>query len=255
MRLIIIYLSLHESQRSRNLSILRSSRCYRFSIVFFSSDYVRQTIVTDDETKGMAFTGMLIGHSFVSGLHDHFTRGGRYPTVPADIPRRLTVKRWVDQFHLIGQRGSCVLPMHELPYNLTDIRPDFAIVDNGGNDLASTHSPLSVADAVITIAHNILNVHHARHVTVCSALYRTKNTGSYSVTDYNHRVGRFNNILRHFCDTEQDITYHTHRGFWQCPLHVWSHDGTHPNTAHGRKLYIKSLRRATHCSVKHVTRK
>ena len=193
--------------------------------------------------------------SFVSGLHDHFTRGGRYTTVPADIPRRLTVKRWVDQFHLIGQRGSCVLPMHELPYNLTDIRPDFAIVDNGGNDLASTHSPLSVADAVITIAHNILNVHHARHVTVCSALYRTKNTGSYSVTDYNHRVGRFNNILRHFCDTEQDITYHTHRGFWQCPLHVWSYDGTHPNTAHGRKLYIKSLRRATHYSVKHVTRK
>ena len=48
----------------------------------------------------------------------------------------------------IGQRGSSVLPMHELPYNLTDIRPDFAIVDNGGNDLASssTHSPLSVAD-------------------------------------------------------------------------------------------------------------
>ena len=56
----------------------------------------------------------------------------------------------MDQFHLIGQRGSCVLPTYELPRNLTDIFPDFAIFDNGGNDLATTHSPLSVADAVIT---------------------------------------------------------------------------------------------------------
>ena len=76
----------------------------------------------------MAITGVLIGHSFVSGPYDHLTRGGRYPTTPTDIPLRLTVKRWVDQFHLNGQRGSCVLPTYELPYNLTDIRPDFAIV-------------------------------------------------------------------------------------------------------------------------------
>ena len=202
----------------------------------------------------MALTGVLIGHSFVSGLQDHFTRGGRYPTTPNDIPVRLTVKRWVDQFHLIGQRGSCVLPTYELPRNLTDICPDFAILDNGGNDLANTHSPLSVADAVITIAHQLLNTLHVRHVTVCSALHRTTNTGTYSSHDYNDRVGRYNNIFRHYCDNERDITYHTHRGFWQCPLHVWSHDGTHPNTTHGRKLYIKSLRRATHYSVKHVAR-
>ena len=62
----------------------------------------------------MALTGVLISHSFVSGLHDYLTQGGRYPTIPTDIPLRLTVKRWVDQFHLIGQRGSCVLPTYEL---------------------------------------------------------------------------------------------------------------------------------------------
>ena len=78
----------------------------------------------------MALTGVLIGHSFVSGLQDHFTRGGRYPTTPNDIPVRLTVTRWEDQFHLIGQRGSCVLPTYELPRNLTDIYPYFAILEN-----------------------------------------------------------------------------------------------------------------------------
>ena len=161
----------------------------------------------------MALIGVLIGHSFVSGLQDHFTRGGRYPTTPNDILVRLTVTRWVDQFHLIGQRGSCVLPTYELPRNLTDICPDFAILDNGGNDLANTHSPLSVADAVNSIAHQLLNTHHVRHATVCSALHRTTNTDTYSSHDYNDRVGRYNNILRHYCDTERDITYHTHRGF------------------------------------------
>ena len=158
----------------------------------------------------MALTGVLIGHSFVSGLQDNFTRGGRYPTTPNDIPLRLTVKRWVDQFHLIGQRGSCVLPTYELPRNLTDICPDFAILDNGGNDLATTLSPLSVADAVITIAHQLLNTLQVRHVMVCSALHRTTNTGTYSSHDYNDRVGRYNNILRHYCDAERDIS-HTQR--------------------------------------------
>ena len=54
--------------------------------------------------------------------------------------------------------------------------------------------------------------------------------------------------------TPNETLHITHRGFWQCPLHAWSHDGTHPNTTHGRKLYIQSLRRATHYSVKHVAR-
>ncbi len=111
-----------------------------------------------------------------------FDMGRSIPDYPYRHSPRLTVKRWVDQFHLIGQRGSCVLPTYELPYNLTYIRPDFAIVDNGGNNLASPLIPLSVAGVIFTVAKNILNIRHARHVAVCSALYRTKNTGSYSVT-------------------------------------------------------------------------
>ena len=146
----------------------------------------------------MALTGVLNGNPFVSGLQDYLTWGGRYQIIPIDIPLRLSVSRWVDQsvqFHPIGQRGSCVLPTYELPNNMTDIHPYFVIVDNGENDLASPHSPLSVADAIVTVAQNMLNIHHARHVTVCSALYRTKHTGNYSVHDYNDRVGRVNIIL------------------------------------------------------------
>ena len=213
MRLIIIHLSLYESQRRRSRSSFSRSRCFLFFIAFL---LIRLRLLHDRNrrgNKGMTLTSVLIGHSFVSGLHDYLTQGGRYPTIPTAIPLRLTVKRWVDQFHLIGQRGSCVLPTYELPYNLTYIRPDFALFDNGGNDLASPHSPLSFADAVVTVAQNILNIHHARHVTVRSVLYHTKNTGSYSVHDYNDRVGRFNNIglHRHFCDNERYFTYHTHR--------------------------------------------
>ena len=98
MRFIIIHLSLYESHRSRS----RSSRCFRFFIAFL---LIRLRLLHDRNRRGNE--GVLNGNSFVSGLHDHLTRGGRYPTIPTDIPLRLTVKRWVDQFHLIGQRGSC----------------------------------------------------------------------------------------------------------------------------------------------------
>ena len=197
----------------------------------------------------MPLIGALVGHSFVPGLGDHFTRGGRIPISRADVTRHLSIAHWVDNFHLLGSRGACVLPAYNLP---VELRVDFAILDIGGNDLSSGRSPLTVADAVVTVAHNILNTTCARHVTICSALFRTKNTGHYSPLEYNGQMGQYNNILRHFCDTEVNITYHTHRGFWQGD--AWSRDGTHPNTPHGRKLYIKSLRRAVNHSVKCVAK-
>ena len=161
------------------------------------------------------------------------------------------MKRWVDQFHHIGQRGSCVLPTYELPRNLTDIYPDFAILDNGGNDLVTTHSPLSVADAVI-------NINSSTHTTSDTSpyvlLYIALRTPAHihRTTTTTESVATITYFDTTVTLIERYITYHTHRGLWQCPLHAWSHDGTHPKTTHGRKLYIKSLRRATHYSVKHV---
>ena len=58
----------------------------------------------------------------------------------------------------------------------------------------------------------------------------------------NQQIDIYNNILKHFCDTETNISYHTHRSFWNVAIDSWSRDGLHPNTKVGRQKYKRSLR-------------
>ena len=204
----------------------------------------------------MAFVGALIGHSFASSLADHFSRGGSHPATPANVACRLSISHRVGRFYIYGSRGARVMPSasYRLPAQLASIRASYVIVDIGGNDLAKGCSPLDVAYRVLTLAHSILNDNRAQHVTLCSALHRTKNTGNKSAHQYNILVNQYNNILRNFCDAEDHVTYHTHRGFWQCDHASWSRDGTHPNTPLGRKNYIRSLRNASNFTLKFLRR-
>ena len=72
------------------------------------------------------------------------------------------------------------------------IRPTFAILEFGTCDLANGTDALSVADAVMNVAHRIIDDFGVRHVTVCSVLHRT----------YPHHINAdidtYNNVLRHF---------------------------------------------------------
>ena len=52
--------------------------------------------------------GALIGHSFVSGLSDHFSHCDRNCT-PSKIARNLYVSDSVDEIHLVGASGACIL--------------------------------------------------------------------------------------------------------------------------------------------------
>ena len=85
---------------------------------------------------------------------------------------------------------------------LQGIRPTFVIL-KFGTDLANGTDGLPVADAVTNAAHRIIDDFGVRHVTVCSGLHRT----------YPHHInpdiGAYNNVLRHFCDVEPNIDYHT----------------------------------------------
>ena len=82
------------------------------------------------------------------------------------------------------------------------------ILEFGTCDLANGTDALYVADAVMNVAHHIIDDFGVRHVTVCSVLHCT----------YPHAINKeidaYNNVLRHFCDVEGNIDYHTHRGFW-----------------------------------------
>ena len=92
--------------------------------------------------------GALIGHSFVSGLRDHYSHCDRKCT-PAKIARNLFVSDSVDELHLIGASGACILPQEFDLEFLRGIRPTFAILEFGTCDLANGTDALSVADAVL----------------------------------------------------------------------------------------------------------
>ena len=191
--------------------------------------------------------GALIGHSFVSGLSDHFSHCDRNCT-PSKIARNLYVSDSVDEIHLVGASGACILRQEVDWEVLRVIRPTFAILEFGTCDLANGTDALPVADAVMNAAHRIIDDFGVRHVTVCSVLHRT----------YPHHINAdidaYNNVLRHFCDVETDIDYHTHRGFWQTANESWSRDGLHPNTVIGRRKYKRSLRQAVYNAVRSLKR-
>ena len=149
----------------------------------------------------------------------------------------------MDEFHLVGTRGARVLQGLQAHAHdaLTTIRPTFAIVDIGTNDI-SNGAP-TVADAVVQLAHEIIDVFGARHVTVCSALHRSSPLDTNN-RHINNLIDNYNNILRNFCDVEPLIDYHRHRGFWNTDTCTWSRDCLHPNTNVGRAKYKRSLRKA-----------
>ena len=123
----------------------------------------------------MALHGMvsaLIGHSFVSGLRDHYCHRDRNCT-PTKIARNLYVSDRVDELHLVGASGACILRQGFDVEVLRGIRPTFVILEFGTCDLANGIDALSVADAVMNVAHRIIDEFGVRHVTVCSVLHRS----------------------------------------------------------------------------------
>ena len=108
---------------------------------------------------------------------------------------------------------------------------------------------------MVQLAHEIIDVIGARHVTVCSALHRS------SPLDINNRpinklIDNYNGISRNFCDVEPLIDYHTHRGLLDTYTCTWSRDGHHPNTNVGPAKYKRSIRKAVNhaLSVMHKTK-
>ena len=83
--------------------------------------------------------GMLLGHSFVSGVSDHFSQCGRHVVTATNITPQLSISDKVDEFHLVGTRGARVLQGLQAHAHdaITTIRPTFVIVDISTNDISN----------------------------------------------------------------------------------------------------------------------
>ena len=96
----------------------------------------------------------------MSGLSDHFSQCGRHVVTAAYIAHQLSISDRMDEFHLVGTRGARILQGLQAHAHdaLTTIRPTFAIVDIGTNDISNGAPTVTVADAVVQLAHEIIDV-------------------------------------------------------------------------------------------------
>ena len=106
--------------------------------------------------------GMLFGHSFLSGLSDHFSQCGHHVVTATNIAYQLSISIRVDEFHLVGTCGACVLQGVEAYDALTTVHPTFIIVDISTNDVANGALAVMVANAVVLLAHEIIDVFGVR---------------------------------------------------------------------------------------------
>ena len=71
---------------------------------------------------------------------------------------------------------------------------------------------LTLADAVHSLATELTQKKNVKHVSVCSCIPRTTNL-SLDMNEDTFRIkcGNFNNILKHFCETTDNVIYWTQR--------------------------------------------
>ena len=88
----------------------------------------------------------------MSGLDDHFTCGGKRHVPLTEVAFCLSISDQVDKFHLVGQRGAQIMRCLSHDGPLHAIKPSYAIVNVGTNDIARGMPVLNVAVAVIELA-------------------------------------------------------------------------------------------------------
>ena len=200
--------------------------------------------------------GLLLGHSFVHSLHSHLTptTSTRNPS-GFTIAKRLRIHEIVDEFHMQGERGSRICSSSfTLPHRLLQrLRPDFVILDFGTNDLASGTPPFEVAAKLVHLADRLRSQYHVDSVVICSVINRERHIRHLSPSQFAAAAYQVNNYLKNFVEAEPRTQYHSHKGFWTTPITQWSRDGIHPNSQHGRKLYIRSIRKAVFLALQSFT--
>jgi lysophospholipase L1-like esterase len=106
---------------------------------------------------------IVLGHSFVSGLRDHYwARFGKWKqqnvALEGFIASELKVDHHVAEVHLLGQSGALASDFL-LPQN--SVSPDICLIELGTNDLAQGARGQDVARDILNLSKNC---HHLRHV-------------------------------------------------------------------------------------------
>ena len=200
---------------------------------------------------------VVLGHSFVSGLDQHFRAKykGQPQALESHIALELKVDRNIASVTLLGQSGAKALNFEAPTYILDKIRPNIIILDLGSNDLAEGIVPEVVRDKIVAIAEGLQDAYSAA-VGILSVLPREKGV-SLGPAAFRQAFEAYNLSVKIATRNLTPIFFFSHKGFWEQQvtmgqaifklpmlLEAWSKDGIHPNSIEGRKKYKNSIRTA-----------
>ena len=183
---------------------------------------------------------LILGHSFVKSIHDHFA--GPDNTINArNLCYRFNVEGLVSKIYLHGIRGATVTGNFNIPSSLIeDISPQIIILELGSNDLVEDRSIESIASSLVTLAEELSGRKGVISVIICGVLFRKELRGK------SKQLKELNSVLNFRADQNKKLNFHEHKFLKKEALQKISRDGIHPNTSLGRKLYIKSISWALH---------
>ena len=190
--------------------------------------------------------GILLGHSFVSGFKEYLNNCKPAVSEAKEVAKWLRISDHVSELHTYGIRGSNTKTF-EVPRDyLASCQPHFAIVELGTNDVGRP-SMREAAEGVISIAKQIRSL-GVFHVYICGVTVRQDKSNYRTST----KIEDINNWLYKFCQKEHGFHFYRHRGVERNNLRQLSNDGLHLNTARGREVYKKSIRRVCFQAVERI---
>ena len=213
----------------------------------------------------MSYTAVLVGHSFVAGLQDHFLNAqAQAQDLPSYATNNLRVNDFFSSLHFMGMRGASFENLSNCQDHLKQLKPSVILFDMATNDLAKSQLEhvdiLRLASRYIDLVLQLLKTSAASHAYIFSCLPRSKGLANQTPEQFLASMDAFNKCMKTHCNNDARLHFHTHKGFTNdssckpLPIHAWSRDGIHPNTHYGRSHYKKSIRAALLDSIQHLTR-
>ena len=195
--------------------------------------------------------GLILGHSFLAGLAHSIANANGVDLAslqPQLVASALKIESHFEKVYLVGKRGARAEELRgmfvQFMNNHNFPRIDFVVVDCGSNDIVHGTPVLDVAATILVAVSDLLEEFNIRHVAVCSIIHRQAALGGLSPQEFSDSAYRVNKLLINYAKSNANVSYHLHKGFWSTPVPAWSRDFVHPNSAHGRDRYKRSIKRA-----------
>lgn len=174
---------------------------------------------------------MVIGHSFVRRFKNYCIEIDEVN----NISRVIRVDKIVDRVEVWGKSGAKINDLFRAKEIISDLKPQFALIDIGTNDLNSKAHPHWTAKKTYELALYLVEKHGLLNVIIFEVTFREDIALG--------KIIAHNEELKRLCRKgDYRISTLSHKGLTKNNIELWSSDKLHANTRKGKELYLQSIR-------------